>query len=115
MDNFQKIQDDAWLGEREFQVLSVMEGEQRFRWTGEGVAVAGWGNDGSNSSEEFEALDNFSIAQAEFYFESEDEQEHEEWLWHSNWRARMRRVDLDDVPVVGMIPGIDIVSRLFAH
>ena len=115
MDNFQKIQDGAWLGEREFQLLSVMEGEQRFRWTEQGVAVAGWGNEGSNFSDSLEGLDNFSIAQAEFYFESDEVQEHEEWLWHSNWRARMRRVDLDDVPAVGMIPGIDVVSGLIAH
>lgn len=117
-DNFQRIppDDDHWLGAKAFQDVAVMEGEQRFRWTEQGVAVAGWSNEGSNLSDDLEFLDDVSFAQAEFYFEETGGGEiREEWVWHCNWRARMRRVNMEDVPLVGDIPGIDMVGGLIAH
>ncbi len=35
------------------------------------------------------ALHNVAIAQAEYYYD--DEEDREEWMWNVKWRARMRR------------------------
>lgn len=111
MDNFQKVEEGAWLGEQEFQLLAFMEGPRRYEWAEEGVAVAGWGETGSNMTDDLRAINNFSVAQAEYYFEDDGGQDHEEWLWHCQWRARMRRVDLDVLP----IPGLEMLNGLVAH
>jgi len=111
MDNFQKVEDGAWLGENEFQLLAFMQGPRRYEWAEEGVAVAGWGHTDSNISDSLAEMNSFSVAQAEYYFEDTSGQDHEEWLWHCQWRARMRRVDLDVLPV----PGLEMLNGLVAH
>lgn len=117
-DSFQKVEDDAWLGESRFQVQAYMHGEPRFRFTRGGVQVASWGRDETNFSDSLEFANEVSFAQAEYYFEDEDGMEREEWLWHCQWRARMRRFRLGDALPAGLgsVAGaIDMLSGLVAH
>ena len=53
-----------------------------------------------------------------YYFEDEDGMEREEWLWHCQWRARMRRYRIGDAlpSGLGSVAGaLDTVSGLVAH
>lgn len=118
MDSFQMVQEDAWLGEQPFQVQAYMLGEPRFRFTRQGVQVASWGRDATNISDSLEFANNVSFAQAEYYFEDEDGMEREEWLWHCQWRARMRRYRIGDAlpSGLGAVAGaLDTISGLVAH
>ncbi|MFN7699562.1 MAG: hypothetical protein ACK6CU_06980 [Deltaproteobacteria bacterium] len=118
MDSFQQVEEDAWLGESRFQVQAYMLGEPKFRFTQQGVQVASWGREGSNVSDSLEYANEASYAQAEYYFEDEDGMEREEWLWHCQWRARMRRYRPGDAlpDGLGAVAGsLDALSRLVAH
>lgn len=116
MDSFKRLEDDAWLGEEPFQLQTLVTGDSsRPRWTEQGVAVAGWSNDGTNISDSLDFLNEGMVAQSEYYFEDEGGMVRQEWIWHAQWRARMRRVDLGDSPLLGMIPGIDMLNGLVAH
>ena len=113
---FKRLEDDAWLGEEPFQLQTLVTGDSsRPRWTEQGVAVAGWSNDGTNISDSLDFLNEGMVAQSEYYFEDEGGMVRQEWIWHAQWRARMRRVDLGDSPLLGMIPGIDMLNGLVAH
>ncbi|MBN8609058.1 MAG: hypothetical protein J0L92_00625 [Deltaproteobacteria bacterium] len=118
MDSFQMVEEDAWLGEGPFQVQAYMMGEPNFRFTRQGVQVASWGRDDTNLSDSLEFANNVSFAQAEYYFEDEDGMEREEWLWHCQWRARMRRYRIGDAlpEGLGSVAGaLDMISGLVAH
>lgn len=90
-DKFQRVKDGAEMGEDDFQLRTLMYGEPDFDWMRRGVAVASW-NRSDGTAGLYEVLLPFtyiSFAQSEFYYD--DDIEREEWLWHMNWRARMRR------------------------
>lgn len=95
-DSFQRVPPDSYLGEQPFQVQAYMIGEPHWRWSRQGVQVASWGRDASNMTDSLEAANDVSFAQAEYYFEDTGGKPHEEWLWHSQWRARERRFQLGD-------------------
>ncbi len=117
-DSFQMVEEDAWLGEQPFQVQAYMLGEPRYRFTRGGVQVASWGRDATNMTDSLEFANNVSFAQAEYYFESEDEMAREEWLWHCQWRARMRRYRIGDALPAGLggaAGALDMLSGLVAH
>lgn len=121
MDSFQRVEEGAWLGESRFQLQAYMIGNaDRFRFTRGGVQVGSWGRDATNLSDSLEAANNASFAQAEYYFEDDSTtgMEREEWLWHAQWRARMRRYRLGDAlpSSLSSIAGpIDMLSDLVAH
>lgn len=97
-DNFQRVDPDTHLGGDDYQLRAIMFGTRHFQWTRQGVAVSTWGlseGDG-NIIEAASILQRFSIAQAEYYYEAErgGDTERDEWAWHMNWRARLRRVRL---------------------
>lgn len=117
-DSFQRVTGGAWLGEREFQLQAYMHGQPRFRFTRGGVRVASWGREATNVSDSLEFANEISFAQAEYYFEDDDGMRREEWLWHCQWRARMRRFRLGDAlpPGLGGFAGmVDTLSSLVAH
>ncbi len=117
-DSFQQVTEDSWLGESEFQLQAYMHGEPNFRFTRGGVQVASWGRDAENMSDSLEFANEISFAQAEYYFEDEDGMEREEWLWHCQWRARMRRYRLGDALPSGLggaAGALDMLSGLVAH
>lgn len=90
---FQRITDPAQtMGNDEYQVQAYMLGERDLEWTQEGVAVATWGQDGGEGSSftTLAEMGRVSFAQAEFFYD-DDEDDWREWLWHMNWRARLRR------------------------
>lgn len=90
---FQRITDDAQeMGNDEYQVQAYMIGSPDFEWTQEGVAVAAWG-EGEDAGRLYTSLAQMgrvSFAQGEFFYDDPEEDWHE-WLWHMNWRARLRR------------------------
>lgn len=117
-DAFQRVTEGAWLGESAFQVQAYMHGDPKFRFTQEGVRVASWGREGSNLSDSLEFANEVSFAQAEYYFESEDGMDREEWLWHCKWRARMRRYRMEDAlpdALGGLTSAVSRLSGLVVH
>lgn len=97
-DSFLRVPEDDWLGEEPFQVRAGMHGEPPFTWTVEGVAVANWGrNEGTTSllgGIDPELANSIAIAQAEYYWEDEDGDVKQEWMFEPRWRARLRRTSL---------------------
>lgn len=108
-DSFYRIPEDDWLGEEPFQVRALMHGAPPFTWTEQGVAVANWGRmEGTESilsAIPSEYANSISLAQAEFYWEDEDGDVKQEWMFEPRWRARLRRVSLANVggPLGGLI------------
>jgi len=95
---FQRITDPAQtMGNTEYQVQAYMVGDPDFEWTAEGVAIATWG-EGDDAGSRYTTLAEMgrvSFAQAEFFYD-DSEGDWREWLWHMNWRARLRRWRLED-------------------
>ncbi|HEY8428456.1 MAG TPA: hypothetical protein VIL20_08790 [Sandaracinaceae bacterium] len=98
---FQRITDDAQdMGNDEYQVQAYMIGDQHLEWTQKGVAAATWGQDSSEGQfyTNLAKMGRISFAQAEFYYHNDGgflglggDDDWQEWLWHMNWRARLRR------------------------
>ncbi len=102
---FQRIPNNAQrMGNYEYQVQAYMFGSPDFEWTQQGVAVAAWGEGDSDGAEytRMAALGRISFAQAEFFYDN-DERNWREWLWHMNWRARLRRWRAEAVGVGGLL------------
>ncbi|MFK7989575.1 MAG: TadE/TadG family type IV pilus assembly protein [Sandaracinaceae bacterium] len=90
---FQRVGEDAEEhGVDAYQVQAFMIGSPDQDWTAEGVSIATWG-EGDDAGSEFSAMaqtGKVAFAQAEFFYD-DDEDDWREWLWHMNWRARLRR------------------------
>ena len=102
---FQRITDDAQtMGNNEYQVQAYMTGDPNLEWTQEGVAVAAWGEgEGAGATyTSMAGLSRVSFAQAEFFYD-DDESDWHEWLWHMNWRARLRRWRLEASGAGGLL------------
>jgi hypothetical protein len=100
-DYFQHVPDDSQLGEDEFAIRTLMYGRSPHTWTRRGVAMADWSRSDGEAGwmEVFEPLTWISFAQSEYFFEQpfdDDAYEHNEYLWHQRWRARLRRFRLGD-------------------
>ncbi|MCS6908504.1 MAG: hypothetical protein RML93_11580, partial [Anaerolineales bacterium] len=121
--SFQKVEDDAWLGEQPFQLQAFMMGngspQSRYRRVSrQGLKVASWGREVSYGLQDtLDPLSRVSFAQAEYYFEDQEGKPKREWLWHPHWRARMRRFRLEDtLPGLGFAAGaLGWISNLIAH
>jgi hypothetical protein len=121
-DSFMRVPEDDWLGEEPFQVRALMQGAPPFGWTVQGVAVANWGRtEGTTSilsNIPPDLANSISLAQAEYYWESEDGDVKQEWMFSPRWRARLRRVSLAGVggPLGGIISGIaTVLDPLMIH
>jgi hypothetical protein len=90
-----RVVDDTHLGDEAFQLRVIGIGTERFDENEEGVTVATLGErpDESGFYSTLRNLDRLGVAQAEFYWSCNggDDCEREDWMWHANWRARLRR------------------------
>jgi hypothetical protein len=102
---FQRITDDAQeMGNGEYQVQAYMFGDIDLEWTQRGVAIAAWGegDDAGSTYTNLAKMGGLSFAQAEFFYD-DDESDWREWLWHMNWRARLRRWRLSGSGAGGLL------------
>lgn len=114
VDGFMRVPEDSWLGEEEFQVRTFMHGAPAWTWTTDGVAVANWGRtDGTESilgAIPPDIANSVSFAQAEYYWECDEGDVKEEWMFAPRWRARMRRFNAESltgsIPIVGAVMGV---------
>ena len=91
--SFQRVVGSAEeMGTEDYQVQAYMRGRRDLDWTAEGVAIATWGEDDGVGAEyrELAELSRLGFAQAEFFYDDRED-DWREWLWHMNWRARLRR------------------------
>ena len=101
---FTRVTDAASvMGNDEYQCQAYMIGDPDLEWTQEGVAVATWGegDDAGSTYSSLAEMGRVSFAQAEFFYD-DDEEDYREWLWHMNWRARLRRWRLSASGVGGI-------------
>lgn len=113
-ESFMRVVEDSWLGEEPFQVRAIMHGEPGFTWTTQGVAVANWGRtegtDSILSAIPPDVANSIGFAQAEYYWECDEGDIKEEWLFAPRWRARLRRFSitsaLSSIPYIGSITSL---------
>jgi hypothetical protein len=93
-DYFQRVLEDAELGDEHFQVVSIMWAEPPFDVSRRAVGVAAWSQEPESDAtvDALEELSQLALAQAEFYFDGNVERE--EWMWSMRWRARLRRLSV---------------------
>lgn len=105
-DKAQRILEDAELGDESFQLRAFMIGEPPFARSEQGVAIAAWGQDERSATVDvLRELGRVSFAQAEFYY-ADGDADRREWLWHMEWRARLRRFRMPgDMDGIGSICG----------
>jgi hypothetical protein len=106
-----KVEDGLEMGDEEFQVRAFMIGDPPFDRTARGVAVAAWGQEeDSTGTEVLETLTKVSFAQAEFYFDGPDDRE--EWTWHLDWKARLRRFRIPSDGMGGLLGECEVCGPL---
>lgn len=97
---FQRVPVDHWLGDGNFQNYAAVFRTDRasYGWVQGAVAAANWGRLGNSAPNVFGldvstvgSLHAISFADSEYYYEDTDQTTHQEWLFHTRWRARMRR------------------------
>ncbi|MCS6799545.1 MAG: hypothetical protein NZ898_13655 [Myxococcota bacterium] len=116
-----RIKSGARLGDENFQVRAFMAGEPPYESAEQGVRLAAWGRDEQAGMDVrlMRELGRLSFAQAEFYYDDGTEasdEDPEEWMWHMNWRARLRRFRMPssgagmglDCPPCAALTGIDL-------
>lgn len=105
----QRVVEGLNLGDEEFQlrVVGIGSVEERYNLNEQGVSVATLGDlpEEGGFYSVLKNLDRLGVAQAEFYFDCNggDECEPEDWMWHANWRARLRRFRISGL--VGSVDG----------
>jgi hypothetical protein len=103
--SFQRVTDAAQqMGNDEYQVQAYMLGSPDLDWAAEGVSVATWGEgeDAGGTYRRLAEMGRVSFAQAEFFYDDRENDWHE-WLWHMNWRARLRRWRLSAAGAGGLM------------
>jgi hypothetical protein len=112
----QQLLPGATRGGQMFQVDIVVAGEFHHTLAEKGVGIAAWGET-EDAGENIRALASaarISLAQAEFYYDGDEGRN--EWIWHQNWRARMRRVRVGDpghYPCRARSDACDALDRFF--
>jgi hypothetical protein len=100
----QKLQDDVDLGDEAFQIRTLAFGQAPgpSKRAKKGVLLAfrgGSWNAGSvrNAVNDLaQQLGRFSVAQSEYYFETDGSVPRDEWMWNMRWTARLKRFRLAD-------------------
>jgi hypothetical protein len=108
-----RVREGLRLGDDEFQVQAFITGETDMFELGEtGVSMAvvwtpearGW----RDAWQSMEDMTKMSFAQSEYYFDDGDYEsdiDRREWMWHMNWRARMRKFrNIEGTPDIGTPP-----------
>lgn len=94
-----RVEEGTELGMEPFQVRAGTLGTPPFRPYRRGVQIAMWNQDppaGSQATRRLDRVGTFSVAQAEFYFDVSGDVQAEDLLWDMRWRARLRRLRVDD-------------------
>jgi len=109
---FQRVPTDHWLGDGNFQNYAIVWAPRRaYEWATRGVQAANWGREDNQQilggiGDRAAELHVLSFSTSEYYFEEAEgdcgssfpdsaaECAHQEWLWHTRWRARLRRFHL---------------------
>jgi hypothetical protein len=105
-DKADRVKEGVELGGDELQLRAFMTGDPPFDQAEEGVTIATWGHDEGPEGvvSGMRNLAKVSFAQAEFYYDDQDdgsEEDREEWMWHMNWRARLRRFEAPGLGGIG--------------
>lgn len=90
----QRVASDVNLGDGWFQIHAVVIGDDgHLDGPLHNVRTGNWGHPVSGQAlDNVEFLTRVSVAQAEYYFdEAGADGLRDEWMWHMQWRARMRR------------------------
>ena len=114
---------ELMLGDTDFQMRTIAFGDEPPSLGRQGVRIAAWGEDEANGvADAANTVARLSIAQAEFYWDQDEdwhdnEFEHSlnrgriEWMWDMAWRARLRRVSFTNGGAAsdscGSTPGAD--------
>lgn len=101
---FQRVTDAAQeMGNPEYQVQAYMIGSPDLEWTQRGVRIATWGENEEAGSmyTNLAQMSRISFAQGEFFYDDWEDDWHE-WMWHMNWRARLRRWRMSGAGAGGM-------------
>ncbi len=102
-----KIFDGADIGGGQFQVWSLLSGQEK--WAGsnteKGVGMASWSKGAPEIKRNF--LNRYRFAQAEFYWDSPGtwDKNKDECMWKMRWRSRLRRVRVDMPDILEGIAG----------
>ncbi|MEM9192877.1 MAG: hypothetical protein AAGF12_27125 [Myxococcota bacterium] len=108
-----RVEEDAELGDENFQLRSIMFGDAPFDDNEAGVKVATFGQDGSDSLSAFKSFGEISFAQAEFYYDGDVDRK--DWMWHMRWRARLRRFTIpSSIPGLGGI-NLNVLDEAIVH
>lgn len=111
-----QLTDSAVLGGDRLQVRVAVVGTFDFGLSERGLEVASWGRTETSDENERDlaALSRVSLAQAEYFYAGPGARD--EWLWNQDWRARLRRVRLDEPePCPGTAAECDALEDLFAR
>jgi hypothetical protein len=95
----QKMEDGVALGDENFQIRGfVIKGRQPSKMAEDGLKVAAWKRtvtpEGWVSTARL--LGQFSMAQAEYYYNHDGTEDIKEWMWNMHWRARLVRFRLPE-------------------
>jgi hypothetical protein len=111
----QRLSGSAVLGGERLQLRVVVGGHFDFALSERGVDLASWGQteEVGQNQKRLMALSRISMAQAEYYHAGSGGRD--EWLWSQSWRARLRRVRLDEGPQPCAMPAVycDAIDQLF--
>jgi hypothetical protein len=84
----ERVKSGAALGDENFQIRSVVFGQDPPSFADKLVTVAAW--NASATSVIASTLGRLSAAQAEYFYD--DQSPSSEWMWHRSWRARLKRL-----------------------
>lgn len=88
-----RVKEGVTLGSEDFQVRAIVLGNQQQRESQRLVRLGQWGKpDPTNPIGRLSSLGNFTIAQAEYFYDGKEGQD--AWMWNMNWRGRLRRFEL---------------------
>jgi hypothetical protein len=88
-----RVENAAKLGDENFQIRAVMHGNLPTSLPDKMMHLALWNQAApENPLSVLRDLGNYSVAQAEYFYDAPDPRS--EWMWNMNWRARLRRFRL---------------------
>lgn len=93
--NPQRVIDGATLGDENFQIRALMQGNSSTITANQMVQLTLWDHKAPNDTlRALRELGNYSVAQAEYFYDGTDDAG--EWMWNMKWRARLRRFRLPE-------------------
>jgi hypothetical protein len=88
-----RIENTLSLGDEDFQVRALMHGSRGSNGAEQMVRLALWHEAAPDEAlSALRGLGNYSIAQAEYFYDGTEGRD--AWMWNMNWRGRLRRFRL---------------------